>query len=107
MTEGQYRHVYVVIEHIDGKLIPASLEMLGEARRLFDDYNKRYNLNEKVVAVLLGHNIKDLSKTLIEHGADAVVVADHPNLKDLINIIQTKVVNQITLSKEVAEKVNP
>lgn len=107
MTEGQYRHVYVVIEHIDGKLIPASLEMLGEARRLFDDYNKRYNLNEKVVAVLLGHNIKDLSKTLIEHGADAVVVADHPNLKDLINVIQTKVVNQITLSKEVAEKVEP
>ncbi|NDB45765.1 MAG: electron transfer flavoprotein subunit alpha/FixB family protein [Nitrososphaeria archaeon] len=95
------------MEHIDGKLIPASLEMLGEARRLFDDYNKRYNLNEKVVAVLLGHNIKDLSKTLIEHGADAVVVADHPNLKDLINVIQTKVVNQITLSKEVAEKVEP
>ena len=107
MTEGQYRHVYVVIEHIDGKLIPASLEMLGEARRLFDDYNKKYNLNEKVVAVLLGHNIKDLSKTLIEHGADAVVVADHPNLKDLINVIQTKVVNQITLSKEIAEKVEP
>ena len=43
MTEGQYRHVFVIIEHVDGQLIPASLEMLGEARRLFDEYNKRYN----------------------------------------------------------------
>ena len=36
MTEEKYRHVYVVIEHIDGKLLPVSLEMLGEARRLFE-----------------------------------------------------------------------
>lgn len=107
MTQVAYRHVFVVIEHIDGQLIPASLEMLGEARRLFDDYNKKYDEKEKVVAVLLGHNIKGLSKTLIEHGADVVVVADHPNLKDLINVIHTKVVNQITLSKEIAEKIEP
>ena len=55
MTEGQYRHVFVVIEHVDGQLIPASLEMLGEARRLFDEYNKRYNLNEQVVEIGRAH----------------------------------------------------
>ena len=54
MTEENYRHVYVVIEHIDGKLLPVSLEMLGEARRLFDDFNARYSSNEKIVAVILG-----------------------------------------------------
>ena len=64
MTEEHYRHVFVIIEHIDGKLLPVSLEMLGEARRLFDDYNSRYSSNEKVVAIVLGHNIKDLSKTM-------------------------------------------
>jgi len=47
MSEEKYRHVYVIIEHIDGKLLPVSLEMLGEARRLFDDYNMRYSSNEK------------------------------------------------------------
>ncbi len=28
MTEENYRHVYVVIEHIDGKILPVSLECL-------------------------------------------------------------------------------
>jgi len=107
MTEEKYRHVYVVIEHIDGKLLPVSLEMLGEARRLFDDYNARYSSNEKVVAVILGNNIKDFSKELIEYGADAVVCADHPELKDLRNTIHTKVVSQIALDKEIASKVEP
>ncbi len=69
-----YSHVYVIMEHIDGKLLPVSLEMLGEARRLFDDYNARYSSNEKVVAVILGNNIKDFSKELIEYGADVVAL---------------------------------
>ena len=107
MTEENYRHVYVVIEHIDGKLLPVSLEMLGEARRLFDDFNARYSSNEKIVAVILGNNIKDFSKELIEYGADAVVCADHPELKDLRNTIHTKVISQIALDKEIASRIEP
>ena len=107
MSEEKYRHVYVVIEHIDGKLLPVSLEMLGEARRLFDDFNARYSSNEKIVAVILGNNIKDFSKELIEYGADAVVCADHPELKDLRNTIHTKVISQIALDKEIASKIEP
>jgi len=107
MTEENYRHVYVVIEHIDGKLLPVSLEMLGEARRLFDDFNARYSSNEKIVAVILGNDIKDFSKELIEYGADAVVCADHPELKDLRNTIHTKVISQIALDKEIASRIEP
>jgi len=107
MSEEKYRHVYVIIEHIDGKLLPVSLEMLGEARRLFDDYNTRYSSNEKVVAIILGNNIKNFSKELIEYGADAVVCADHPELKDLRNTIHTKVISQIALDKEIESKIEP
>ena len=107
MTEENYRHVYVVIEHIDGKLLPVSLEMLGEARRLFDDFNARYSSNEKIVAVILGNNIKGFSKELIEYGADAVVCANHPELKDLRNTIHTKVISQIALDKEIASRIEP
>jgi len=107
MTEENYRHVYVVIEHIDGKILPVSLEMLGEARRLFDDFNARYSSNEKIVAVILGNNIKNFSKELIEYGADAVVCADHPELKDLRNTIHTKVISQIALDKEIASRIEP
>ena len=74
MTEGDYRHVYIVIEHEEGKILQVSLEMLGEARRILDDFNKKYSSKEKVVAVLLGYNIKEIPKTLIQHGADVVIL---------------------------------
>jgi len=107
MTEENYRHLYVVIEHIDGRLLPVSLEMLGEARRLFDDFNVKHSSNEKVVAVILGNNIKDISKKLIEYGADVVVCADHPELKDMRNTIHTKVISQIAIDKEIASQIEP
>lgn len=107
MTEEKYRHVYVIIEHFDGKLLPVSLEMLGEARRLFDEYNKRYSSTEKVIAVVLGNNIGNFPKTLIEHGADAVVIVDQPELDSLINKIHTKVICQICLDKEIAARIEP
>lgn len=107
MTEGDYRHVYVVIEVQDGKIVPVSLEMLGEARRLFDKFNKENNSFEKVVAILLGKNVKEISATLIRYGADVVIVADHPELKEIRNTIYTKVISQIAKDKEIAEKIEP
>ena len=77
MTDGDYRHLYVVMEQEDGKLVPVSLEMLSEARRLMDDFNKKYSSDEKVVALLLGDGVKEISKVLIEHGADVVIVSDN------------------------------
>ena len=91
----KYRHLYVIIELEDGEFLPVSLEMIGEARRLMDDFNVKYSSNEKVVAVILGHNIKDMSKQLIEYGADAVIYADNTELKDVRNTIYTKVIGQI------------
>jgi len=38
---SKYQHLYVVIEHDDGVPVPVSLEMLGEARRLMDGFNKK------------------------------------------------------------------
>lgn len=107
MTEGDYRHVYVVIEVQDDKIVPVSLEMLGEARRLFDKLNKENNSSEKVVAILLGKNVKEISSTLIRYGADVVIVADHPELKEIRNTIYTKVISQIAKDKEIAEKIEP
>ncbi len=106
MTES-YQHLYVVIELEEGELVPVSLEMLGEGRRLMDNFNKKYNSDEKVVAVLLGHNVKENSNTLIEHGADFVICADHPDLKDFRNTIYTKVIAQIAQDKQLASQISP
>ena len=102
-----YRHLYVIIELEDEKFLPVSLEMLGEARRLLDDFNKKYSSKEKVVAVVLGHNIKNISKQLIEYGADAVIFSDSPELKDVRNTIYTKVISQIAQDIKTLAEVEP
>jgi electron transfer flavoprotein alpha subunit len=102
-----YRHLYVIIELDDEKFLPVSLEMLGEARRLLDDFNKKYSAKEKVVAVVLGHNIKNVSKQLIEYGADAVIFSDSPELKDVRNTIYTKVISQIAQDIKTLAEVEP
>ena len=104
MSEENYRHLYVVIEIENGKPIQASLEMLGEARRLMDDFNKKYSSKEKVVAVLLGEKIKDLAKTLIHYGADTVIVAESPELKYVRNTIYTKIISQIAQDVKLADQ---
>jgi len=106
MTE-KYRHLYVIIEHEDGEFLPVSLEMIGEARRLLDGFNTKYSSNEKVVAVILGHNIKEFSKKLIEYGADAVIYADNPELKDIRNTIYTKVIGQIAQDVKSLGEIEP
>jgi electron transfer flavoprotein alpha subunit len=98
---SKYQHLYVVIEHEDGMPLPVSLEMLGEARRLIDGFNKKYSSDEKVVAVVLGHNVRKLCEELIFYGADAVIYADSPELRYRRNLIDTKVISRIARSREV------
>jgi electron transfer flavoprotein alpha subunit len=103
----KYEHLYVVIEHEAGKPVPVSLEMLGEARRLMDGYNKRYNANEKVVAVVLGNNVRKLCEELVYYGADAVIYADSQEFEYSRNVVDTKVVSAIAVDKGMVLKFSP
>lgn len=103
MTQ-KYQHLYVVIEHEDGRPVPVSLEMLGEARRLMDGFNKKYRSDEKVVAVVLGHDVRKLCEELIFFGADAVIYADSAELSHTRNLVDTKVISAIAKNRELASK---
>ena len=103
----KYRHLYVVVEIQNGKLISVSKEMIGEARRLMDGFNQKYSSDEKVVAIVLGNNIKDLSKELIESGADTVIYCDNPQLEEGTNTIYTKVICQIAINKKIGGQIEP
>ncbi|TLX85884.1 MAG: electron transfer flavoprotein subunit alpha/FixB family protein [Thaumarchaeota archaeon] len=103
----KYRHIYVIIEHFEGKIIPVTLEMLGEARRLMDEFNQKYNSSEKVVAVVLGYNVRQLCNDLVTYGADSVIYADHEELKYPINYIDTKIIAQIAKDAEIMKKISP
>ncbi len=107
VVQGRYRHIYVVIEHEEGKPLPVSLEMLGEARRLMDSFNDRYSSNEKVIAVVLGNSVRALCEELPFYGADAVIYADNPELENTRNLIDTKVICSIANDKAPIKEISP
>ncbi len=71
----QYKDVYVFAQQVDNEIGSIAYELLGEARNLAND------LDEKVAAVLIGHNVKDLAQNLAVYGADKVIVVDDPELE--------------------------
>ena len=74
MDKNEYKNVFVFAEQRDGKVQNVAFELLGKARELAD------SLGEKVVAILLGHNLEGQAQECIEYGADKVLVVDAPEL---------------------------
>lgn len=72
------KDIYVFIEQRDNKLEKVGIELLGKARELAD------RLNEKVVAMLIGENVREHSDLLIHHGADKVIVIEDAMLKEYV-----------------------
>src|SRR5918995_4853930 len=106
-TDEKYRHIYVIIEHFEGQVVPVSLEMLGEARRLMDDFNQKYDSTEKVVAVVLGSNVRSLCEELVTFGADSVIYANHEELKYPRNDIDTRIIVQIAKDTQLIKEISP
>ena len=89
MNLQDYKDVYVFAEQRDGVIQNVALELLGKARELADANN------EKVVAILLGKNIKDKAQELIAAGADKVLVVDHDLLATYLTEPYTQAITQI------------
>ena len=105
--DEKYRHIYVIIEHFEGLVVPVSLEMLGEARRLMDNFNQKYDSTEKVVAVVLGSNVRNLCDELVTFGADCVIYANHEELKYPRNDIDTRLIAQIAKDTQLIKEISP
>ncbi len=69
------RNVWVFVEQDEGRIQDVSLELLSKAQELAQI------LSSQVWAVLCGHQITELPPVVIQHGADHVLVADHPELE--------------------------
>lgn len=91
----EYRGVWVFIEQNNGKIEGVSLELLGAGRKLAD------KLDVPLSGVLLGYEIKSLSREVISYGADQVYVIDHEVMKDYRTESYMKAVIQL------AEKYKP
>ncbi len=104
---AKYQHIFVLFEHDDGNALNVSYEMLGEARRLMDGFNERYALDERVIAVLLGHNVRELAYKAIDAGADAVILADHEELRYPRVNLYTKVISSIVRDRMLVKQAAP
>jgi len=78
--DASVEDMWVFCESRDGHLRDISLEMLGKARQMMDDYNEEYDADENVVAVVLGEDARGLGGESIEHGADIAYVAEDDEL---------------------------
>ncbi|MBD3346093.1 MAG: 4Fe-4S dicluster domain-containing protein [Chitinivibrionales bacterium] len=71
---NEYKNIAVFIEQRDGDIHGVSYEILGEGRKLADQ------LGEKLVAVVLGHELLKKAENLVKYGADRVVYMNGPDL---------------------------
>jgi electron transfer flavoprotein alpha subunit len=81
LENGTYGDMWVYCETQHGELIDVSKEMLGKARELMDGYNEDYDEDERVVAVLIGDEVENLSEEAIAYGADVVVYQEDERLE--------------------------
>jgi len=91
-----YEGVWVFAEQEDGKPADVSLELLSCARDLAEE------LGTTVSALLLGYKVKDLSKTLIAHGADQVLLADDIRLEHYRTLPYSKVITSVMAARKPA-----
>ncbi len=68
--------VWVVAEHADGVVHPATFELTGKARELAD------SLETKVGVCIAGENVAHMAEELIAAGADNVYAIEHKLLKE-------------------------
>ncbi len=72
----EWEGIWVYVDHRWGEIREVTFELLGKARELADQKG------DYVGAVLIGYNVKHLSKELFKYGADKVFVIDREEYKD-------------------------
>ncbi len=72
---GEYKNVWVFIEHERGKVSNVSFELLGEGRKLAD------SLECSLCGMLIGNEAEPFAKEAIAYGAEKVYLTESPVLE--------------------------
>jgi len=83
------KDIYVLAEQRDGIIAKVAFELIGEATKLAAD------LEQKVVGILIGNQIKDKAQSLIEAGADSVIVIEDKMLAEYVTEPYTKAITAV------------
>ncbi|NLY75559.1 MAG: electron transfer flavoprotein subunit alpha [Firmicutes bacterium] len=67
VDKNEWNGVLVYVEHLEGEIHPVTLELIGKARQLAGE------INHPVYALIMGTDVIDLGKGLLEYGVDRVL----------------------------------
>jgi len=99
MDVAPFKGIYVFVERSDRSAAKVSLELLGAARNLADEFAGQ-GRQQPVTAILIGHEPGDTADELIYHGADHVIVVDDEAFDIYRTDIYTKAIVQIAREKK-------
>ncbi len=88
------RNVWIFIEQEGGKIADLSLELLAKGQELAQ------TLGGQVWALLCGYQIEELAESVIQYGADHVLVADHPELEIYRTLPYTRVAADLARERQ-------
>lgn len=84
-----FRGVWVVGEVYRERIAEASLQMLTPARQVAE------KLGVDVAGVVLGHRVRECAQEMIYHGADRLILVDHPSLETYFPEVYAATVAQL------------
>lgn len=76
VDKSKWKGITVYVDHVEGKIHPVTLELIGKAKEL------AAKINHPVYALFIGYNIKDKAEELLHYGVDKVFVYDYKELKE-------------------------
>ena len=82
------------VEQAEGRPARVSIELLGKGRELAS------KLDVELTAFLIGESVGDLAKELIFYGADRVIVADDPILRDYGTELYTDIISEQAMKEK-------
>ncbi len=83
------KNIFVYCEIEDGVVVDVSLELISKARKLADE------LNVKVEAVVIGHQLDNIGEQLFPYGVDKVYAADDKRLYPFTTLPHTKIIEHL------------
>ena len=99
MDIAPFKGIYVFIEQDKQTASKASLELLGKARELANEFS-RLGKNQIVTAILIGYELGGLADELIHCGADHVIIVNDEPFRMYRTDIYTKAIVQIASEKK-------
>lgn len=75
VDKSLWQGIAVYVDHVDGKIHPVTMELLGKARELAD------KVQYPVIALFIGSDVQEKAQELLHYGADKVYVYEHKELQ--------------------------